>query len=70
MKVLKEVNIDSWTCIQKCYYCFSELEINADDIQLDSQYDELYCACPICKETNAFESSEIPYNIRVKLEGI
>lgn len=70
MKILKEVNIDSWAYIKKCYYCFSELEINADDLKLNSLYDELYFTCPLCKEANALEYSELPYNLRVKLGNI
>ena len=66
MKILKEVNVNSWSCIKTCFHCLSELEIDANDIELNSLYYELYFTCPICKERNALENSEIPYSLRVR----
>lgn len=66
MKVLKEVNVNNWSCIKVCFHCFSELEINANDIELNSLYYELYYTCPVCKQRNLIEDSETPHNLPIK----
>lgn len=74
MRILKEVNIDSWVYLKKCCNCFSELEINANDIECNSLFYELYFTCPICKDRNVLEYLEIPNkiitNIKDKLGNI
>lgn len=62
MRILKKVNIDRWRHIKKCYYCFSELEINQNDVKYDN-CSKLYFTCSVCKSINKLECSEIPHSV-------
>ncbi len=77
MKVLKSgFDVNAWKHQFQCYWCKSELEICASDLEYsgergnwaESGWERYEVQCPLCSTTNTIENELIPILVGIYAE--
>lgn len=75
MKILKQMDIDSWSHTLVCQICDSRLQIDKNDIKCESypgnardpSYETYSVTCEVCKTIIMISESKIPKLVKVLL---